>query len=131
MTSNLMQQYIKMTETFLSDFSQLFLSELYNEKISKEYINTYIEARMYNLGEEESRFFYKRIYDTLTNKNRELKKECKEEDKESLDKNLQMYQYVFYIDDVRQMPEISEFVRIVCDKREKELGLRTGKRIRK
>ena len=119
-----MQQYTRIIETFLTNFTKAFLSEKYNEKISKGYIETYIEARIYNFGEEEQRFFYRRIYETLVNKKKELKKEYEEEqEQEILEKNLKMYQFIFYADDVRQMPEISEFVRIVCEKREKEFEL--------
>ena len=72
MTTNIMQQYLKITKNFIKTFTKLFLAEKYNEKISNEYIKTYIEARIYNFGEEKQRFFYRRIYETLINKKEEL-----------------------------------------------------------
>ena len=52
MTSNLMEQYVKNTKTFIKNFTKMFFAEEYNEDISKEYIETYIDARIYNFGEK-------------------------------------------------------------------------------
>ena len=62
MTTNIMEQYIKNTKVFIKDFTKLFFLDKYNEEISKEYIEAYIEARIYNFGDNTQRYFYKRIY---------------------------------------------------------------------
>ncbi len=123
MVNNLMQQYIRNTKEFLKKFTKIFFAEDYNENISNEYIDSYIEARVYNYYEEEHRFFYTRIYEVLSNKKSELEKQCEKEEKEIVEKNLKMYQLVFYIDGVRSVDNIEEFAKIICEKRIKEFEL--------
>ena len=130
MTNNIMQQYIKNIKTFLTSFTKLFLEELYIEKISNEYIKTYIEARVYNYG-AEGRFFYKRIYDSLTTKKKEIEEELDKKVKEKqeviLEKNLKIYQYILYIDGVRDVDDLEEFLSLICEKRQTEFNIPTKK----
>ena len=44
MVENIMNNYIKLTRNFLVDFSKAFFMDFYNEKISNEFISTYIDA---------------------------------------------------------------------------------------
>ena len=117
MTSNLMEQYIKNTKTFLKNFTKMFFAEKYNEKISNELISTYIDARIYNYGEENQRFFYRRIYASLVKRKKELQKENPKLDEQLLEDNLKIYQFIFYIDGVRPITDLEEFVRIICASR--------------
>ena len=130
MTNNIMQQYIKNIKAFLIMFTKLFLEETYIEKISNEFIKTYIEARVYNYG-EEGRFFYKRIYDTLTKKKKEIEKDLdkknKEKQEKALDNNLKIYQYILYIDGVRNIENMEEFLNLICEKRQSEFNILTRK----
>ena len=117
MTSNLMEQYVKNTKTFLKSFTKMFFAEQYNEKISNEYIETYIDSRIYSYGEDKQRFFYRRIYASLTKRKKELKKEYKKIDEKVLEDNLKIYQFIFYIDGVRPITDLEEFVRTICSSR--------------
>ena len=117
MTSNLMEQYIKTTTTFLKNFTKMFLAEKYNEEISNEYIAAYIDSRIYNYGETEQKFFYKRIYASLLEKKNEIQKLYPKIDENVLENHLKLYEFVFYIDDVRPISDLTEFVKQICDKR--------------
>ena len=117
MTSNLMEQYIKKTTTFLKNFTKMFLAEKYNEEISNEYIAAYIDSRIYNYGETEKKFFYKRIYASLLEKKNEIQKLYPKIDENVLENHLKLYEFVFYIDDVRPISDLTEFVNTICDKR--------------
>lgn len=117
MTSNLMEQYIKNTKTFLKNFTKMFFAEKYNEEISNELISTYIDARIYNYGEENQRFFYRRIYASLVKRKKELQRENPKLDEQLLEDNLKIYQFIFYIDGVRPITDLEEFVRIICASR--------------
>jgi len=116
MTSNIMEQYIKNTKVFINNFTKIFFAENYNEKISNEYIDTYIDARIYNFGETSQRFFYRRIYFSLMEKKIKLE-ENKELDKSIVEKNLKLYQFIFFIDGVRPITDIDEFITSMYEKR--------------
>lgn len=117
MTSNLMEQYIKKTTTFLKNLTKMFLAEKYDETVSNEYIDSYIDSRIYNFGETEQKFFYKRIYASLLEKKNEIRKLYPKIDEKILEDHLELYQFVFYIDDVRPISDLTEFVNTICDKR--------------
>ena len=72
MTSNLMKSYVKNTKVFIKNFSKIFLGQAYNEKICEEYIDTYIDARIYNFGDESQKFFYKKVLSSLSKKKGDL-----------------------------------------------------------
>ena len=117
MTSNLMEQYIKKTTTFLKNLTKMFLAEKYDETVSNEYIDAYIDSRIYNFGETEQKFFYKRIYASLLERKNEIRKLYPKIDEKILEDHLELYQFVFYIDDVRPISDLTEFVNTICDKR--------------
>ena len=117
MTSNLMEQYIKKTTSFLKNFTKMFLAEKYDETISNEYIDAYIDSRIYNFGETEQKFFYKRIYASLLERKNEIRKLYPKIDEKILENHLELYQFVFYIDDIRPISDLTEFVNTICDKR--------------
>ena len=117
MASNLMEQYIKNTTKFIKSFTKMFFAEKYNEEISNEFISTYIESRIYSYGESEQRFFYRRIYASLVKKKKELIKQFPKLDERVFEDNLKIYQFIFYIDGVRPINDIDEFVRLVCSSR--------------
>ena len=117
MTSNLMDKYIKHTKTFLKNFTKMFFAEKYNEKISNEFISTYIDSRIYNYGDDTQRFFYRKIYASLAKRKKELKKEYPRIEDAVLEENLKIYQFVLYIDGVRPIADLDEFVRLICSSR--------------
>ncbi|MBR6034193.1 MAG: hypothetical protein IKP28_05635 [Clostridia bacterium] len=123
MTTNIMQQYIKQTKSFLTDFTKLYMGQYYDEKISNELINAYIEARIYNYGDGDYTFFYKRIEDYLESKKEKIEKDMKGKDLEPLENNLNMYQFVFYADGVRPINDLKEFLAGLCEKRIGEYNL--------
>ena len=117
MTSNLMDQYVKNTTKFLKSFTKMFFAEKYNEEISNEFILTYIDSRIYSFGEEQQRFFYRRIYASLVKRKHELEKEFPKLDEKVFEDNLKIYQFIFYIDGVRPIADLNEFVRLICASR--------------
>lgn len=120
MTTNIMQSYINRTEKFLKDFNKIFFLEAYDKEIEKKYIETYIDARIYNFGEEKQRFFYRRIYASLINTKKEIKKQKPRINEKILENMLKIYQFIFYLDGVRQIQDLKEFCKIICDKRTKK-----------
>ncbi len=121
MTTNIMQQYIKNTKNFLKEFTRLYMGQYYNEKMSNELIDAYIEARIYNYGDDSRVFFYKRIEEYLENKKNKIGENFKE--KETLENNFKMYQFVFYADGVRPINDINEFLNELCKKRTEDYDL--------
>ena len=123
MTTNLMDEYIKITKTFLKDFTKAFFAEKFVDAISNEYIKAYIEARIYNFEEEKHRFFYRRIYINLIKKSKEIKENSSILDRQLIDDNLKMYQYVFYFDGVRGISDLKTFIKEMCEKRTTKFGI--------
>lgn len=122
MTTNIMQSYINRIEKFLKDFNKVFFLEEYDKEIEKNYIETYIDARIYNFGEEKQRYFYRRIFASLINTKREIKKQNPRVNETILENMLKIYQFIFYIDGIRQMPDVKEFSKIICEKRVNKFG---------
>ncbi len=125
MTTNLMDQYIQNTRNNIKDFTKMFFGEEYNEEISNEYIDTYIESRIYNFGEGEDKFFYIRINSNLSIKKNELQMRFPKIEEKVLDDNLRIYQIVFYIDGVRPIADLPQFCKLVCDKRNTQFELKS------
>lgn len=123
MTANLMQIYVKNTRNFIKNFTKIFLAQSYNEEISEEYINTYIDARIYNFGDETQKFFYKKIYSSIINKKEELKNTIKDIDEKLLEDNLNVYQFILYLDGVRPFADLKEFVKTICESRKSKFEL--------
>ena len=76
MTNNVMETYIKISKNFLKKFTKAFFAEKYEEKISNEYIETYMDARIYSYGDENQKFFYKTLISSVKNvddKSREIR----------------------------------------------------------
>ena len=127
MVTNLMENYIKNTKTFLKEFTKIFFLEKYDEQVSNEYINTYIDARIYNFGETNQRFFYRRIYLSLMNKKDEMLQDTENLDEKFLEDMLKMYQFIFYIDGVREIANLEEFFDLMLEKRQKKFELGSTK----
>lgn len=125
MTTNLMDQYIQNTRNNIKDFTKMFFGEEYNEEISNEYIDTYIESRIYNFGEGKDKFFYIRINSNLSIKKNELQMRFPKIEEKVLDDNLRIYQFVFYIDGVRPIADLPQFCKLVCDKRNTQFELKS------
>lgn len=123
MTSNLMKSYVKNTKVFIKNFSKIFLGQAYNEKICEEYIDTYIDARIYNFGDESQKFFYKKVLSSLSKKKGDLKKIDKELEEKNLEDHLQVYQFILYIDGVRPFTDLKEFVKSICESRKSKFEL--------
>lgn len=129
MAYNPMEQYIKNVKSFLKDFSKLFLQEKYNEKISNGYIDTYVDARICNFTQGNHIFFYKRIYESLIVKKDEMKKEFEKIDDEVLKTNLKLYDYILYLDGIRQITNEDEFYKNLIEERTTKLNLSTTRNI--
>ena len=107
------------------------MEEKYSEKISKELINTYVEARIYNYGENEHSFFYKRIENNINTKKEEIEDGLNDKEKKLLNLNTYLYQFIFYIDGVRTINDIDEFVKMLCEKRTEYFEIKTQKNFEK
>lgn len=119
MTYNIMGEYIDYTKKFLYELLEEYFKEQYDKEMAKEYIETYIDARYSNYGgNENQRVFYRRIYSALQKKQEELEYNADEEKHKIIKNILETFQYVFYIDFVREIKiELREFVNQMYEKR--------------
>jgi len=131
MVTNLMETYKKYVGVFLKDFTKMFFEDEYVEEFSTEYIEAYIDSRYYNMGEKKERYFYTTVFASLMARRESLKREYGKKYTPILDKILNMYQFVFYVDGLRNMPDMEEFVTLLCTKRLENFGLSETKNLNK
>ena len=114
-----MAEYIDYTKKFLYELLEEYFKEQYDKEMAKEYIETYIDARYNNYGgNENQRVFYRRIYSALQKKEEELTYNADEEKHPIIKNMLETFQYIFYIDFVREIKiELREFVNQMYEKR--------------
>mgnify|MGYP004445343891 CR=1 FL=1 len=120
MTYNIMEEYLNYTKKFIRDFMREYFKEGYSRQITDGFIDAYIEARYCNYGgNENQRVFYRRIYSALQKKYEELIDNAETDKEVTKVKNmLEVYQYVFYIDFVRELKEdLNTFIKQLCEKR--------------
>ena len=120
MAHNIMQEYTDYTKKFIEQLMQTYFGEKHNKEIVKAFIEIYIEARYNNYGgNEEQRVFYRRIYSALKSTAEKLIEDQENEEEKQLVKNiLEAFQYIFYIDFVRNIKiELREFVNQMYEKR--------------
>ena len=96
----------------------------FNKDISKAYLETYIQARYYNFDvNEKQKIFYRRIYLALKQQYVNLLKEDTKKQK-AIKYMLEIYQYIFYIDNVRPINDLKAFVDLIYEKRIKLFGVK-------
>ena len=115
MKNNLMQMYIKNTENFIRSFTKAFFAEKYNEEISNYYIETYINARIYNEGNENQRYFYKRVSSSLEDKTKEIRQDYKYLEAKFFKNIENMYDFIYYVDGLRKINDLKEFSKEICN----------------
>lgn len=119
---NVMNTYIKLTKKFLSDYGRLVLDKKFNKKLSDEFIEEYIEARYNELENYENRSELKfEVLNRLDQKSNSLIEEYPEE-KEIIEHIREIYDYVFYFDNVIQSKDIERVVNNIYEKRKEILG---------
>ena len=123
MTNNVMETYMKISKNFLKKFTKAFFAEKYDEKVSNEYIEAYMDARVYSYGDENQKFFYKKISSRVEEKSEEIKKENKKADVGLLEDMVKMYEFIYYIDGVRGISDLKEFVKQMYQRRNKSFDL--------
>ena len=102
----------------------MILKSKYDRAITDELIDTYIDARYYNSGVDDSiKIFYRRIYAALKKKSLEMIAR-KKEDKEAIENCLYLFQYFFYFDFVRSNISTDEVIDVISEKRLSKFNLR-------
>ena len=102
----------------------MILKSKYNRAIVDEFLQTYIDARYYNYGTDDSvRFFYRKIYDALVRKAYKLMEKNKDQ-AQTIENTVIFFQYFFYFDYVRSNLELEEVIGLIAEKRITRLKIR-------
>ena len=124
--NNIIEKHISKTAKRLKKYLSIILKSKYNKDIAEELIQTYIDARYYNYGTDNNiKFFYRRIYNSLINKSEELYQKDKTK-KEDIENTLILFQYLFYFDFVRDNIDINHVVELISEKRISRFNLRVN-----
>lgn len=104
----------------------MILKSKYDRTITDSLIETYIDARYYNSGVDESiKIFYRRVYDALKKKAQKMIEE-KKDDREAIENCLYLFQYFFYFDFVRSNIPVEEVVDVISERRVSKFNLRVS-----
>ena len=124
--NNIFEKHINATQKRLKKYMSLILKSRYDKNISEELIQTYIDARYYNYGVDNSiRIFYRRIYDAVKKKSEKLMKKTPRSTDQILD-HLSLFQYYFYFDNVRYNMELDDVVDAIAEKRVTKFNIKTS-----
>ncbi len=116
---NIMGDYINLQKNHINNCMRLLLGENYNKNISNIMLKRYINVRYLNNDlTEKHKFFYRRIYFELQKEAEKLTEEFSNLAK-VIDSYLKMFQYIFYLDGVRNIEDIDAFAQNVFNKRKK------------
>lgn len=122
--NNIFEKHINSTQKRLKKYMSLILKSKYDKTISEELIQSYIDARYYNYGVDNSiRIFYRRIYDAVKKKSEKLMKKTPRNTDLILD-HLSLFQYYFYFDNVRYNMDLEDVVDTIAEKREKKFNIK-------
>lgn len=123
---NIFEKHINNTERKFKRYTSMILKSKYDRIITEELIKTYIEARYYNYEiNKKTRIFYRRIYEALKKKSEKLKTKFKDK-KEIVENTLDLFQYYFYFDYVRNNKSIQEIIEAIDEKRKDRFNLRSA-----
>ncbi len=124
--NNIFEKHINATQKRLKKYMSLILKSRYDKNISEELIQTYIDARYYNYGVDNSiRIFYRRIYDAVKKKSEKLMKKTPRSTDQILD-HLSLFQYYFYFDNVRYNMELDDVVDAIAEKRVTKFNIKAS-----
>lgn len=110
MISNVMDSYIKYTQKQITQYIRLILKSKYDKDISNEFLETYINVRYLNYEQSDERLFYKKVNKALEEKKAELEKKYPY-DKKIIENIFEIYDYIIYIDNVRKIRDLDEFLQ--------------------
>lgn len=123
---NFIKNHINDTQKNFKKYNSLILKSKYDKEISDELIQTYIDARYYNFGvDPKIRIFYRRIYSALKKKSEELIKKDPSK-KEIVENTLVLFQYYFYLDNVREGIDLENITDSILEMRVFRLKLRSA-----
>ena len=119
---NVMNEYIKVTRKFITDYFRLILGNKFNRKISDEFLEKYIQVRYYESDENTNRNELKKdILKQLDIKKKELKQDYPE-NKENIEKLRIFYNYIPYFDYLIQTKDMDKIINNIYEKRKQTLN---------
>ena len=119
---NIIEDYITLQKKHIDEYMKLILGEFYDKNIINKFIKRYIGVRyLNNDAVEEHKFFYRRIYGELIDESKILKDNFPKMS-EKIEKTLPIFQYIFYLDDVRTINNLDEFINSICARETKMFG---------
>ncbi len=114
---NIMNEYLKITEKYITKYFKVILENRFNKKISDEFIKTYIEARYYDMEESQSRNelksnILKKIY-----KKAELLLNEFPKQEVIIEQIKNFYKYILYFDNVIHKKDTEKLINDIYEKK--------------
>lgn len=110
MTSNVMQEYIKITEEEVLSYIKLIFERSYNKKIALRYMDAYMNVRFYNFyPKDENLTFRKNYLNAIKEEESNLLRDIPE--KRKLIENMGLFfYYILYFDKISYKVDIDEII---------------------
>lgn len=122
MTSNVMQEYIKITQEEVLAYIKLIFGRAYNRKLALKYIDAYMNVRFYNFyPKDENLTFRKNYLNAIKDEQARILKEMPE--KQKLIENMGLFfYYILYFDKISYRVDVEEIIEKLFKLRKKLLN---------
>lgn len=121
MTSNVMQEYIKITEEEVISYIKLIFERTYNKKIALRYMDAYMNVRFYNFYPKDENLTFRKNYLNAI-KEQELNIVRDMPEKRKLIENMGLFfYYILYFDKISYRVDIDEIIEKLYKIRKKLL----------
>ena len=118
---NIMNEYIKITKNFITNYFRLVLGNKFNRNISNEFLDEYIQVRYYEQEENNKNELKKEILEKLDIKKKQLIQE-EPQNKENIEMIRIFYNFILYFDYVIQTKDIEKIIIKIYEKRKQILN---------
>lgn len=110
MTTNVMQEYIKITQEEIIAYMKLIFEKSYNKKITLRYLDAYMNVRFFNFyKKDENLTFRKNFLNALKEEEEKILKDIPE--KRKLIENMALFfYYILYFDKISYKTDIEEII---------------------
>lgn len=121
MTCNVLQKYIEITENEINSYMKLIFEKKYLKRISKKYIQAYLNVRFYNFYEKDDDLtFRKNFINAIKQAEQEILTQ-NSNDKKLIENMGLFYCYILYFDKISYRADIEETIEKLFRLRKKIL----------
>ena len=121
MASNVMQEYIKMTQDEVISYIKLIFERSYSKKIALRYMNAYLNVRFYNFYPKDDNLTFRKNYLNAIKEEEANIVRAMPEKKKLIENMVLFFYYILYFDKISYRVDIDEIIEKLYKIRKKLL----------